>query len=135
MVQHLLQLGYIIALGNGTNTSAEMFALLHGLMHCKRQGWLPLIVEVDVELMLNWYKCKHTCPAKYSATWKRITQLGRELDIIMTHTYREGNGTAGGLSKLGSSQHSQLFWNASMLPRQIRAAYFLDKIGTATIRQ
>ncbi|KAF6163826.1 hypothetical protein GIB67_016166 [Kingdonia uniflora] len=67
------QLGYNIVLGHGTNTSAEMFDLLHGLMHCKRQGWLPLIVEVDVELLVNWYRCKHTCPAKYSATWKLLT--------------------------------------------------------------
>ncbi|KAF6156901.1 hypothetical protein GIB67_000441 [Kingdonia uniflora] len=106
------------------------------MVYCTANGgWFPFIVEVDVELLLNWYRGKYTCPARYSATWKLISQLGRDLHIIMLHTYREGNGTADGLSKLGSSQHSQLFWNASMLPRQIRATYFLDKIRTTTIRQ
>ncbi|KAF6145744.1 hypothetical protein GIB67_016193 [Kingdonia uniflora] len=33
-----------------------MFALLHGLLHCKRYVWLPLIVEVDAELLLNCYR-------------------------------------------------------------------------------
>ncbi|KAF6163833.1 hypothetical protein GIB67_016173 [Kingdonia uniflora] len=53
-----LQLGYNIALGHGTNTATEMFSLLHGLMHCKRQGWLPLIIEVDAELLVKYISTK-----------------------------------------------------------------------------
>ncbi|KAF6145886.1 hypothetical protein GIB67_028881, partial [Kingdonia uniflora] len=46
-----LQLGFNIALGHGTNIAVEMFGLLHGLMHCKLQNWLPIIVEVNAQLL------------------------------------------------------------------------------------
>ncbi|KAF6150961.1 hypothetical protein GIB67_026882 [Kingdonia uniflora] len=63
-----------------------------------------------------------------------ILQLSQELQIIMVHTYREENGSVVGFSKLGSTQQNLLFWSVVALPRQMRASYFLLKLGVAAIR-
>ncbi|KAF6151108.1 hypothetical protein GIB67_016746 [Kingdonia uniflora] len=63
-----------------------------------------------------------------------ICQLSQKLQINMVHTYREGNESADGLSKLGSTQQNLEFWSVAALPRQIQASYFLDKLGVVAIR-
>ncbi|KAF6142954.1 hypothetical protein GIB67_003910, partial [Kingdonia uniflora] len=40
-------------LGSGTNTTAELYALLLGLQHCQQNKWFPLLVEVNSEVVAN----------------------------------------------------------------------------------
>ncbi|KAF6150111.1 hypothetical protein GIB67_035721, partial [Kingdonia uniflora] len=51
-----MKLGYSVALGTGTNMAAELYGLLHGLLLCKENHWFPLVVEMNAEVIVNWYK-------------------------------------------------------------------------------
>ncbi|KAF6143066.1 hypothetical protein GIB67_041134 [Kingdonia uniflora] len=52
------------ALVPGTNTTAELYVLLLGLQHCQHNIWFPLLVEVDSEVVANWYNKHNKVPSR-----------------------------------------------------------------------
>ncbi|PNX57966.1 ribonuclease H [Trifolium pratense] len=88
---------------------AEIMAVLHGLELCWNNGYTNLVCFSDslqaVSLIKNGVSPYHT----YANEIHKIRQLiGRDWNVSIDHTLREGNACADFLAKLGASSKSSL---------------------------
>lgn len=80
--------------------------LLEWVFHiCYVPGIQKIEVKFDSSLLVNWgSRFKKTKPPWFLFTvWKEIKELEEDIQISVTHVYREGNQVGDCLAKLGSS--------------------------------
>ncbi|KAF6171425.1 hypothetical protein GIB67_009566 [Kingdonia uniflora] len=76
-----LVLAYVHGFGVCTNTAADILAPLQGLRICLAKGWFDIIMEVDSQVIVNWYKNMASVPWSQQASCFEILRLGALLRL------------------------------------------------------
>ncbi|XP_058077435.1 uncharacterized protein LOC131225851 [Magnolia sinica] len=105
-----------------TNTGAEFKAVHDGLFLCLEKGLSQIIVESDSDMVIKVFNegAKIGWARK---GWKTITdRLNRLASVNFKYTFREGNGMADGLARVGTSclrrpALMNVFLGSSSVPR------------------
>ncbi|KAF5465389.1 hypothetical protein F2P56_015402 [Juglans regia] len=129
-----LRLAYAQQIPEGTNNNAELISLLHGLRNCREMGLQLVEVEMDSNILVNRLR-KRNCGIWYLEDfWEEIMQLLSSTRYTVNHIYREGNGLADSLAKLGAAGSLSCWRNSVELPTQVKGIYRVDKAGLPALR-
>ncbi|XP_042980216.1 uncharacterized protein LOC122310389 [Carya illinoinensis] len=74
-----------------SNTMAETKALLDGLRICTLLQQENIVVEIDSQLLANWWNRKGDVHRSLREVWKRIDYSAKDLNLVVRHAYREIN--------------------------------------------
>ncbi|OVA20883.1 Ribonuclease H domain [Macleaya cordata] len=130
--------GWIVAAfhrfyGSGTNNLAESRALLDGLDLCSQMGIRRIAVRVDSNLVASWYHYNRNIPWRVLRWWQKIRHLAQDLDLIVSHAYREVNAPADFMANMGLSSRSDRNFLANFPPHLVGLAR-LDRMGIPYLR-
>jgi len=96
------------------------------------QGWRNLWIESDSLLVVLAFKKKSLVPWKTSNHWKNCLDLCKNMNVFISHVYREDNSCANALANLGLTIANYTFWNT--LPVQIDEYFGRYKLGMPRYR-
>ncbi|OVA14271.1 Ribonuclease H domain [Macleaya cordata] len=130
--------GWIVAAfhrfyGSGTNNLAESRALLDGLDLCSQMGLRRIAVRVDSKLVASWYHYKSDIPWTLLRWWQKIRERAQDLDLVVSHVYREVNAPADFMANMGLSCRSDHNLWSNFPPRLVGLAR-LDRLGIPYLR-
>lgn len=102
---------YSSPLGLGDAVQAEIKALLVGLrlFHSRGDLHIPLVVEGDLAIAIEWMKSGSPGPWRISHLIKETVFLASTLNISFSWIPREANFVADGLAKKGVSKRRTLY--------------------------
>jgi ribonuclease HI len=87
-----------------TNNMAECLAALEGLKICKRLNFPKLIIEGDSQIIINAIRTKKMPNWILNSKIEEINHILESFpEILVKHTYREGNSDADNLANLGAN--------------------------------
>ncbi|OVA09801.1 Ribonuclease H domain [Macleaya cordata] len=120
--------------GPGTNNLAESRALLDGLLLCRQIGIRRIAVRVDSKLVASWYHLKYKIPWTILRWWNKIRETARNLDLLVSHVYRELNAPADAMANMGFSTRTDHTFLSDFPPRIVGLAH-LDRLGVPYFRK
>ncbi|XP_058071074.1 uncharacterized protein LOC131220118 [Magnolia sinica] len=122
--------------GLGSNIRAELRAIHNGLYHCISRGHWSIIVEFDSQLVIDFLLGVATPCWKWSYWLSRIENLKLSGQVQFAHIFREDNGPADAMARLGSSnQSSTVVDRLADLLSHVWGSLFLDRVGLGSIRE
>ncbi|XP_058076475.1 receptor-like protein EIX1 [Magnolia sinica] len=128
--QGVLLFAFSEGYGVGSNISVELRATNNGLHHCITRGHLSILIELDSQLVIDFLAGAAIPSWKWKYLLSRIENLKLFGRVQFTNIYREGNGLADAMARIGSSSQSLTMVNKlADLPAQVRGLLFLDKVG------
>ncbi|XP_049348974.1 uncharacterized protein LOC125813528 [Solanum verrucosum] len=132
-----LLLAFSVPLGEGTNNQAEVEAALFGLTWCAQLNYNKVILEVDSQLLVDYFLNKQISPWSISSQMQRLQQLSSNFpQIKCIHTLREANFVADTLSKHSHQLTSpMIYFNTQQLPKTAAAYLQQDMAGMASFRR
>ncbi|XP_055800380.1 uncharacterized protein LOC129869795 [Solanum dulcamara] len=84
----------------GSNNQAEVQATSFGISWCIQHGYIRVILEIDLELVVIWLKKESNLPWRIIQHISELQELVRILDQFQCkHVYREANFPTNTLSK------------------------------------
>ncbi|KAM3235236.1 hypothetical protein P3L10_015272 [Capsicum annuum] len=124
-------------IGVATNLMAEVIALRIGLQYCIDHNLFPLILETDSLAVKQFVEGNWHTPWLIAMETRRIHPLMKGMQVLIKHTYREGNGVAdfianrifsfAGTDRLTYSTYQQL-------PKQAKALLNMDKFQVEIVK-
>ncbi|XP_058079605.1 uncharacterized protein LOC131227795 [Magnolia sinica] len=122
--------------GVDSDTRAELLANHDGLQHCLLLGYPNILVEFDSLLVINFLLGRAVPGWKWKCWIDRINHLSKSRNIKFVHTFREGNGPADALPKLGreGQRMTLVLLHADLLPT-VRGLLFLDRLSLGSVRR
>lgn len=119
----------------GTTTSiiVEARALLDGIKYLRTFFCRPVLIECDSKVLVQIINKAAHCPWTILAYVREIKSLILSEDSI-SHIFREANTVADLLASQACSNNCNSFYSSSELPRNIKGAARLDKLGMPSIR-
>jgi ribonuclease HI len=124
--------GFASRLNTSSAFSAELYGFINAVDFAVSRGWNNLWIESDSELVVKAHKSATLVPWFLSNKWYNCMSRTRNMNIIVSHIYREGNHCADGLAKLGLNLNSVLIWND--VPVEIRDSFDSNKHGKPCFR-
>ncbi|WMV13666.1 hypothetical protein MTR67_007051 [Solanum verrucosum] len=123
-------LAFSAPLGTGTNNQEEVEAAIFGITWCIHMKYNKVILEVDSQLLVDWFKNNKSIPWNISSQMHQLHQLATQLDHFKCiHTFREANFVADVLSKHSHQIPTpQVYFNIQQLPK-LAAAYFQQDLA------
>jgi len=113
--------------------AAEAAALEHGLQLCGSRGYLPLIIEVDSQILVQLINAIGRAKWPLCNVLDRIRHCMLQLSASITHIFRKANSVADFLSSLNFSGRHIFSFND--LPDKCRSLVRLDSFSFPYIRQ
>ncbi|KAK4733775.1 hypothetical protein R3W88_008036 [Solanum pinnatisectum] len=120
-----LILAFATPLGEGTNNQAEVEAAILGLSWCVNLRYDKVILEVDSQLLVDWFKNSTAATWSLYSQMQKLQHIATELtQVKCTHILREANYVADSLAKYSHQiTYSQIYSNTQQLPK-LAATYF-----------
>ncbi|KAK6777637.1 hypothetical protein RDI58_024355 [Solanum bulbocastanum] len=128
---------FSVPLGQGTHNQAEVEAAVFGLAWCVQLNHGNVILEVDSQLLVDWFMNKTAIPWTLSAQMQKLRHLVTQLNQVKCiHTFREANSVADALSKHSHKiPNPQMYFNTKQLPKLAAAFFQQDLTGMASFRR
>ncbi|KAL8480976.1 hypothetical protein ACS0TY_027491 [Phlomoides rotata] len=110
---------FTVSHGSGYAFEAELATTLYAIELVHDKGWSNIWLESDSSYVVHILKSSHfEIPWRLLARWHRVRRLRPNLNMVVSHIYREGNAVADRLSvrrlidSCGGRLH-QIFFSAS----------------------
>ena len=116
---------------------AEAKALLRGLERCVAEKLLCIDVEMDSLVLLQILQGIVAVPRMVVYEVRLMMQCLSQMDVHLSHTYRENNVAADCfcLANLGCTEQKKLDFRCfSELPRVLKGIVKMDRVGMQNIR-
>lgn len=114
---------------------AETQAANFGLQWCIDNNIKNFNLEMNSKIVVDMIKGTNKPSWKLHHWIAKIQDKLKFLNADVTHCYREANMVADSLAKFGAIEDaSMIFFQINELPRQVKGAYILDKIGMPNFR-
>lgn len=89
---------FSITLGKGLDIDAEILADLHGIMFAYARGWTNLWLESNSELDVKLLRSNgNNILWRISACWDKLRTIRANINLQVSHVYREGNSIGGNI--------------------------------------
>jgi ribonuclease HI len=96
------------------------------------KNWSHLWIESDSKLAILAFKNTSIIPWQLKNRWSNCMIKIRDMQIIVSHVFREGNFVADKLANLGLSVNEFTWWNSA--PSSIRADLARNRDGLPYFR-
>ncbi|CAJ2673343.1 unnamed protein product [Trifolium pratense] len=116
----------------GSAFYAELCGAMSAIEIAHRFHWHQLWIETDSSLMVKAFKNDALIPWKLRNRWSNCNCLLRNMNVIVSHVFREGNTCADNLARIGLNLENLTIWFD--LPTEIRDSFFRNKIGLPNYR-
>lgn len=84
---------------------AKVLARLHGLIFVHASGWTNIWLESDSEFAVKVLRSSsESIPWRIKSCWEKYAKIRPNINVFVTHIYREGNSIADKLAKLHTQQ-------------------------------
>ena len=110
----------------------EIRAVIEAINIACARSWFPLWIETDSMLLLHYFKYPHTVPWRLRPLWHNCMRRIRQLQVHVSHIYREGNRVADKLANHGAMNVGAEWWD--LLPSFLNAAFGHDYSGFKAYR-
>ncbi|XP_035546597.1 ribonuclease H-like [Juglans regia] len=121
--------------GVGTNSGAEMKAILDGIRLCKRLHLSNVIIESDSQIIVDWL-CMGKCSVWYLWDfWEALRKELEGLNFVVVHQLREGNSAADFLAREGEMGLNVTYNGNQDFPRFLKGIVRLDFLGILYLRR
>jgi ribonuclease HI len=94
--------------------------------------WSNLWLECDSALVVNAFTNHHLIPWKLRNRWENCLNLTSNMNLLVTHVYREGNGCVNALANYGLNVNVLTVWLE--IPAIIRGHFARDRLGLPNFR-
>jgi ribonuclease HI len=106
---------------------AELAGALKAIELAFLHHWYNLWVETDSELVVKAFKSSISIPWSLRNKWFNCQLLLKNMNLLVTHIYREGNDCADTLANIGLNLDNFIFWNEA--PVEICVSLSRNKLG------
>jgi ribonuclease HI len=125
--------GFAEPLGINNAYVAELCGVMRAIEIAFEKNWNRLWIETDSLSVVTAFTCSDRQVAwSLRNRWKNVTLKARQMTVIVTHIYREGNQVADVLANHGLSLNSIVFWED--VPLFIRDCFIKNKQGIPSFR-
>ncbi|PKU61591.1 Putative ribonuclease H protein [Dendrobium catenatum] len=107
--------------------SAELNALILGLELCIKYGCNSVLIELDAIFIVQSIKDGATGNANYFYLFRKVKNIMNEMNVFISHIYREGNVCADWLANRGSTLYDYEELNILNLDKVLKGMLLLDK--------
>ncbi|XP_057774946.1 uncharacterized protein LOC130993927 [Salvia miltiorrhiza] len=91
--------------GRGYAFEAELYAVITAITIAHARGWMFLWIEADSMYVVNLLSSRaRDVPWRFVASWNRTLNLLMDMQIMVSHIYREGNAAADIMANLDRSE-------------------------------
>lgn len=90
----------------------EVLAVIEAIKEARLRGWLSLWIETDSLLVIHYFNKPLSIPWRLSTLWINCLHLTRQMNVRITHIYREGNSVADKLANYGALHDGSHWWNS-----------------------
>lgn len=97
-------------LGDDNDFHAELSAVMRAIELASQKGWRNLWLETDSYLVLLTSKKVSSIPCALRNRWKNCIIALKQMNYIISHTYREGNKCADKLASFGLGIQGLTIW-------------------------
>ncbi|XP_019447273.1 PREDICTED: uncharacterized protein LOC109350497 [Lupinus angustifolius] len=111
---------------------AEVCMTLSATEIAHNRGWRTLWLEYDFALVMQAMSGKVRMPWKLTNKWRNCSLLIRDMNLKVTHIFREWNSCVDSLAAFGVSSKSFTWWD--LIPASIRQDFFRDRLGLPNYR-
>lgn len=81
---------------------AKVLAVIEAIRVARLRDWLSLWIETDFMLVVNYFHKPTTIPWRLTTRWAKCLHVARQMDVHISHMYREGNSIADKLANYGA---------------------------------
>lgn len=126
--------GYTSSYGVFSNRVAEGRALLDGLHLAQQLGIQKVLIELNMQVIVNWLKFG-VCTLWYMWNfWEDIRELFWLLDYIISHIFREANMVVDHLAKEGANGKIKTITGKNVGPSRLRGLLRTDYLELSYLR-
>jgi len=99
---------------------------MHAIEIAHNNGWLHLWLETDSLLVLPAFKSVSIVPWRLRNRWDNCMTLAGNINLIVTHIFREGNCCAAKLVNIGLTTNAFIWMND--IPIQVRVYFTRNRL-------
>lgn len=81
---------------------AEVLAVIEAICVARLQGWLSLWIETDSMLVVGYFNKPTSIPWRFTTRWANCLHITSQMNVRISHIYREGNLVADKLANFGA---------------------------------
>ncbi|PKU67262.1 Putative ribonuclease H protein [Dendrobium catenatum] len=107
--------------------SAELNALILGLELCIKYSCNYVWIELDAMFIVQSIKDETTGNANYFYLFRKVKNIMNEMNVFISHIYREGNVCADWLANRGSTLYGYEELNILNLDQVLKGMILMDK--------
>ncbi|XP_057803558.1 uncharacterized protein LOC131018881 [Salvia miltiorrhiza] len=116
--------------GRGYAFEAELHAVITAIAIAHARGWMFLWIEADSMYVVNLLSSRaRDVPWRFVASWNRTLHLLTDMQIMVSHIYREGNSAA---DIMANPDRSEGWWPHAI--DDVRKAVALDMATHSFVR-
>ena len=112
---------------------AEIFAVILALEMAKDKGWLNLWIEYDFAFVIQAFSNPSIVPCKLHKRWEACQFFCKNIVLVLSHIYREGNFCVDKLANVGAlSRDFFNWWN--LIPVFVRKELLRNRLSLSNYR-
>jgi ribonuclease HI len=119
-------------LGPNSSLFAELSGAMQAIKIAHNNGWLHLWFETDSLLVLQAFKSISIVRWRLRNRWDNRMILAENMNLIVTHIFREGNCCADKLANIGLTTDTFIWMDD--IPIQVRADFTRNRLGLPCFR-
>ncbi|PRQ53570.1 putative ribonuclease H-like domain, reverse transcriptase zinc-binding domain-containing protein [Rosa chinensis] len=90
----------------------ELLAVMAVVKVARDRNWFPLWLETDSMLVMHYLKNPSRVPWRLRTRWKNCVASISQLQVHISHIYREGNRVADKLANFGATNDNPTWWDS-----------------------
>lgn len=91
---------------------AEVLAVIESIRVARLRGWLSLWIETDSMLVVHYFNKPNCIPWRLLTRWANCIHIARQMNVRITHIFREGNSVADKLANYGALHDGIHWWDS-----------------------
>jgi ribonuclease HI len=124
--------GFAENIGKNSAYFAELLGAIRAIEIAYQNNWNNLWLETDSELVVKAFKNHTLIPWPLKNRWLNCLLVSTNMNILVSHIYREGNECADVLANLGLGLLNFSFWND--VPQPVFDSLARNKMGLPCFR-
>lgn len=111
---------------------AEVLAVIEALRIAWVRRWTHIWLETDSTLVVRYFHSPHLVPWRLRIPWLNCFHIMRQINLRVSHVYREGNVLADLLANFGAVHVGSFWWDS--LPMFLATSYGRDLASAISYR-
>jgi ribonuclease HI len=103
---------------------AKILAIMEAIRVALVKRWTHVWIETDSTLVIKYFNSPSLIPWRLKIAWLNCIHLARQINIRISHIFREGNTIADKLANYGAVNEGSIWWR--MLPGFLRPSFGND---------